>query len=68
MRRPVARSRLAVGTLACPGATRLSRRPAARAPPTAGLPVLRPAAAVRDFLSPGNPARPARVEVRVVRR
>jgi hypothetical protein len=70
-RRRVARSsRLAVGTLACPDCD------APVAPPQAPLSPADPlgcgyclhTGAVRDFLSLAAPARPTRVEVRVVTR
>jgi hypothetical protein len=69
-RRVATASRLAIGTLACPDCD------APIAPPPAPLSPADPlgcgyclrAGAVRDFLSLAAPARPTRVEVRVVRR
>ena len=69
-RRVAASSRLAVGTLACPDCD------APVAPPLHALSPADPlgcgycdrVATVRDFLSLAAPARPTRVEVRVVRR
>jgi hypothetical protein len=69
-RRVARSSRLCTGTLACPvcdapvapGTGQLSP-----ADPL-GCPFCRHTAAVRDFLSLSAPARPARVEVRVVQR
>jgi hypothetical protein len=69
-RRKAGRGHLATGTLACPECD---------APVAPGAPYLSPAdalgcpycghaAAVRDFLSLGEPTRPARVVVRVVTR
>jgi hypothetical protein len=67
--RKAARTRvLGAGTLACPACD----APVAPAPgasaPTDGLecPFCSHAGAVRDFLSLASPARPARVEVRVI--
>lgn len=70
IRRDTRRGIVAIGTLACPDCD---------APVSPGLGALAPAAsvacpfcgragAVRDFLSIGEPARPARVVVRVVDR
>jgi hypothetical protein len=62
--------RLATGTLACPGCdapVAPARRPMSPAEPLS-CPVCLRAGAVRDFLSLAAPARPARVEVRVVLR
>jgi hypothetical protein len=69
-RRAIRSSRLAVGTLACPDCD------APVAPPLTPLSPADPlgcgfcqhSAAVRDFLSLAAPARPTRVEVRVVPR
>jgi hypothetical protein len=69
-RRLAISSRLAVGTLACPDCD------APVAPPLHALSPADPmgcgfcqhVATVRDFLSLAEPARPTRVEVRVVRR
>jgi hypothetical protein len=69
-RRRVATGRLGSGTLACPRCD----APVALAPgPTAvgaalGCPFCHHTGSVRDFLSLAAPTRPARVEVRVVRR
>lgn len=69
-RRTAARSHLTVGTLACP----LCDAPVAAAPGVMspsdplGCGFCNHAAAVRDFLSLAPPSRPARVNVRVVRR
>jgi hypothetical protein len=68
--RKVARStRLASGTLACPScdAPVLPTGAVSPADPLA-CPYCNHAGAVRDFLSLGEPTRPARVEVRVVLR
>jgi hypothetical protein len=67
-RRAARSTRLGVGTLACPecdapvaiGSDRLSPAAAMRCPFCAHH------AAVRDFLSLGEPTRPTRVEVRIV--
>jgi len=63
------RTHLASGTLACP---RCDAPVHAAGPLTPAAPLACPfcghGAAVRDFLSLGEPTRPARVEVRVVRR
>ena len=59
---------LASGTLACPrcdAPVALARGPAAPADPL-GCPFCEHTATVRDFLSLGDPTRPARVAVRVV--
>jgi hypothetical protein len=59
---------LASGTLACPrcdAPVALATGPAAPADPL-GCPYCAHAATVRDFLSLGDPTRPARVAVRVV--
>jgi hypothetical protein len=69
-RRVARSSRLAIGTLACPGCD------APVAPPPTPLSPADPlgcgfcqhSAAVRDFLSLAVPTRPTRVEVRVVHR
>ena len=69
-RRRISTGRLATGTLACPRCD----APVALAPgPLAvsaavGCPYCHHTGAVRDFLSLAAPARPARVEVRVVQR
>jgi hypothetical protein len=68
-RRATRSSRLAGGTLACPRCD----APVALAGPVApadllGCPFCLHAATVRDFLSLAAPARPARVQVRVVQR
>jgi hypothetical protein len=62
---PVAR-----GTLACPACDApVALPPGGAAPPDAmACPFCAHAARVRDFLSLGDPTRPARVEVRVVAR
>ena len=68
--RPAPSSHLATGTLACPSCdapVALAPGPAAPADPL-GCPVCDHAGAVRDFLSLAAPSRPARVDVRVVRR
>jgi hypothetical protein len=68
--RRVRRSRhLATGTMACP-ACDAPVAPAGRMRPAdaIGCPYCGTSGAVRDFLSLDDPARPARVEVRVVRR
>jgi hypothetical protein len=67
-RRPGSSRRLGSGTLACPccdAPVALGLQPASPADPL-GCPFCHHAGAVRDFLSLGEPARPARVEVRVV--
>jgi hypothetical protein len=69
-RRRVATGRLGTGTLACPhcdAPVALAPGPAAVGDPL-GCPFCHHTAAVRDFLSLAAPARPARVEVRIVRR
>jgi hypothetical protein len=69
-RRSEQSSRLASGTLACPrcdGPVALGPRGASPADPLA-CPFCRHSATVRDFLSLTSPTRPARVEVRIVRR
>jgi hypothetical protein len=61
-------ARLGAGTLACPRCdvpVALAAGPVSPAEPL-GCPFCGHAAAVRDFLSLDAPARPARVEVRVV--
>jgi hypothetical protein len=63
-------SRLAAGTLACPSCdapVALTTGPVSPADALA-CPFCAHAGAVRDFLSLSAPSRPARVEVRVVRR
>jgi hypothetical protein len=63
-------SQLGSGTLACPrcdAPVALAAGPAAPADPL-GCPFCGHAAALRDFLSLAAPARPARVDVRVVER
>ncbi len=62
-------TRLATGTLACP-ACDAPVSPEGRMTPAAALrcPYCGESGAVRDFLSLGAPARPARVEVHVVQR
>jgi hypothetical protein len=69
--RPAAAAwRLAAGTLACPrcdAPVALGRARVAPADPL-GCPYCDHGAAVRDFLSLTAPARPARVEVRLVHR
>jgi hypothetical protein len=68
--RQVARAwHLAVGTLACPvcdAPVSPGPRPISPAEPLA-CPICDHAAAVRDFLSLGEPSRPARVIVRVIK-
>lgn len=61
---------LATGTLACPVCDApVSPGPGVLAPPDPlQCPVCAHAGAVRDFLSLAAPSRPARVQVRVVRR
>lgn len=69
-RRIVRTSRLATGTLACPSCdapVSPGPRPLSPADPLA-CPYCGRLGAVRDFLTLGDPARPARVVVRVVRR
>ena len=61
---------LGTGTLACPrcdAPVSLGGRPAGPAD-VLGCPFCRHVAAMRDFLSLAAPARPARVEVRLLRR
>ena len=68
-KRPDARSQiLAVGTLACPACDApVAPGPRPLLPPDAlSCPVCAHGAPVRDFLSLGTPARPARVAVRVL--
>jgi hypothetical protein len=68
--RPAPSSRLATGTLACPACdapVALTAGPASPADPL-GCPVCDHTGTVRDFLSLAVPSRPARVDVRVVRR
>jgi hypothetical protein len=68
-RRAARSGRLATGTLACPRCDAPVAPGAALSPAqTIGCPYCRHTAAVRDFLSLGQPARPARVEVRVIAR
>jgi hypothetical protein len=69
-RRATRSSRLAVGTLACPACDAPVALAGRRLAPSAGLecPYCGHAGVLRDFLSLAVPARPARVEVRVVRR
>jgi hypothetical protein len=69
-RRVAAGSRLARGTLACPACDApVAPLPRAMSPAEAlDCPFCAHGAAVRDFLSLADPARPARVDVRVVRR
>jgi hypothetical protein len=67
-RRVTRTSRVATGTLACPrcdAPVALAAGPAAPADPL-GCPFCAHTATVRDFLSLGDPTRPARVAVRVV--
>jgi len=68
--RPAPSGRLAAGTLACPrcdAPVALGAGPASPAD-ALGCPFCGHAARVRDFLSLGDPVRPARVEVRVIAR
>lgn len=72
VRQDVRVGHLALGTIACPGCDAPVVLQAGSASPADRLscPVCGHAGHVRDFLtlaSPGHPARPARVEVRVVR-
>jgi hypothetical protein len=69
-RRDARAGHLATGTLACPLCDAPVALPAARLSPAArlGCPFCGHAGALRDFLSLGEPARPARVDVRVVER
>lgn len=61
--------RLATGTLACPGCDAPVAPARTLSPAEAiGCPYCAHSGAVRDFLSLASPARPARVEVRVVPR
>jgi hypothetical protein len=67
-RRRTRSGRLGMGTLACPrcdAPVALGPGPAAPADPL-GCPFCGHAARVREFLTLGDPVRPARVEVRVV--
>lgn len=62
-------SRLATGTLACPRCDAPVATDGPRSPAEAlSCPFCAHAGALRDFLSLGEPTRPARVEVRVVDR
>jgi hypothetical protein len=69
-RRTMGRELLARGTLACPRCDApVAPGPGPLAPSSAlACPYCRHEAAVRDFLSLGEPSRPARVDVRVVLR
>jgi hypothetical protein len=68
-RRRAASTRVASGSLACPRCD-APVLPAAAVAPTdlLGCPYCEHTATVRDFLSLADPSRPARVDVRVVRR
>jgi hypothetical protein len=67
-RRTARSGRLGTGTLACPRCDAPVAPPAGPMAPdhALGCPFCGHAGAVRDFLSLAQPARPARVEVRVV--
>jgi hypothetical protein len=69
-RRDVARGRLGTGTLACPRCDAPVALAAGHISPMdpVGCPFCHHTAVARDFLSLSQPARPARVEVRVVQR
>lgn len=69
-RRAVGSRHLAIGTLACPACDApVAPAPGVMSPSDPlGCGFCDHAAAVRDFLSLAPPSRPARVEVRVVRR
>ena len=69
-RRATRSTRLALGTLACPDCDAPVALAGRRLAPAAALncPYCGHAGALRDFLSLEVPVRPARVEVRVVRR
>ena len=68
--RPARTGELATGTLACPRCDApVHPGPGAHSPAAPlGCPFCEHAGALRDFLSLGAPARPARVTVRVVSR
>jgi hypothetical protein len=69
-RRAVRSGRVATGTLACPDCDApVAPGPVALSPSAPlGCPYCGRSGAVRDFLSLGEPSRPARVAVRVVHR
>lgn len=69
-RRALRSTRVATGTLACPHCDAPVALAGRRLPPSADLecPFCGHAGVLRDFLSLTVPSRPARVEVRVVRR
>jgi hypothetical protein len=67
--RDAAGVRLGSGTLACPACDAPVAPPGVMSPADAlGCPYCEHRASVRDFLSLAPPSRPARVEIRVVRR